>query len=161
MSEPVNPIPEEYDTVTPYFIVDGAVQAIEFYCKVFNAKEKGRMTGPNGTVGHAELIIGESIVMLADPCPDLEFKSPQAYGGTPVSCCVYVRDSDEVFERAIKAGAEVIRPIDDMFYGDRSGTIRDPFGHVWTISSRKEKLTQEEMERRAEEFLKQPESQSA
>ena len=161
MSEQVNPIPEEYDTVTPYLIIDGAAKAIEFYRDVFDAKEKGRMTGPNNTVGHAELIIGKSIIMLADPCPEMKFNSPKTYGGTPVSCCVYVQDSDDIFERAVKAGAEVLKPIDDMFYGDRSGTIRDPFGHVWTISSRKEIISQEEMKRRGEEMLQKMAAQQA
>lgn len=153
MNNLVNPIPEEYGTITPYLIVEGANDAIAFYQKVFGAVEQMRLSGPEGSVGHAELKIGDSIIMLADPCPAMHFESPKKYGGTPVSSCIYVEKSDEVYAKAIEAGAEEIKPVENQFYGDRSGTIRDPFGHVWTISSRIEKLTPEEVQKRAADFM--------
>ena len=152
MSQTVSPVPEEYDSVTPYLIVEGAERAIEHYREVFEAEEVMRLP-MNGGIGHAELRIGKSIIMLADPCPDMGYHSASKFGGSPIWLCVYVEDADAAYNRAVKAGAEVIRKIDDQFYGDRSGTVRDPFGINWTISSRIEKLTLEEVKRRSAEFL--------
>lgn len=149
MSETVNPVPSNYGTVTPYLIIKGANAAIEFYKKVFGATERMRIGGPGGILGHAEIQIGDSVIMLADEFPDLGFKSPKAYGGTPVSTCLYVAKVDEVFAKAVSEGAEVLKPVEDQFYGDRSGTVVDPFGHVWTISSRIEDLTAAEVQQRA------------
>lgn len=149
MSDKVSPIPEDCGSVTPYLIVDGANDAIAFYAKVFGAQETMRISGPGGMVGHAEIKIGDSAIMLADAFPDMGFKSPKAYGGTPVSSCLYVEDADAVFAAALEAGAEVMKPIENQFYGDRSGTVIDPFGHVWTIASRIENLSQDEVQARA------------
>lgn len=149
MSDTTNPIPEDYGTLTPYLIVDGANEAIAFYQEVFGASERLKIGGPGGIVGHAELQIGNSVIMLADAFPDMGFKSPKAYGGTPVSTCLYVANADEVFAAAVDAGAVVLKPLADQFYGDRSGTVTDPFGHVWTIASRIETLTPEEIQQRA------------
>ena len=149
MSDKVSPIPEDCGSVTPYLIVDGANDAIAFYAKVFGAQETMRISGPGGMVGHAEIKIGDSAIMLADAFPDMGFKSPKAYGGTPVSSCLYVEDADAVFAAALEAGAEVMKPIENQFYGDRSGTVKDPYGHVWTVASRIEKLSQDELQARA------------
>ena len=149
MSDKTNPIPADYGTVTPYLIVDGANDAIAFYQKVFGATERMRIGGRGDVVGHAELQFGDSVIMLADAFPDMGFKSPKAYGGTPVSTCLYVANADEVFATAVEAGAVVVKPLENQFYGDRSGTVADPFGHVWTIASRIETLTPEEIQQRA------------
>jgi len=147
----VKPIPEGYPRVTPYLIVDGASQAIDFYSSVLGAEERMRMPGPGGRIGHAELEIGDSIVMLADESPEMEARSPRAFGGTPVSLHVYVEDSDSVFERAIQAGAKELRPVEDRFYGDRSGAFEDPFGHRWDVSTHVEDVPPEEMSKRMAE----------
>jgi len=144
-----SPVPEGYHAVTPYLIARNASAAIEFYKKAFGAEEVYRLAMPDGRVGHAELRIGGSVVMLADEFPEMGAKSPAALGGTPVSLLLYVADSDAVAARAVAAGAKVKRPVVDQFYGDRSGTFEDPFGHVWTIATRKENLTPEEIGRRA------------
>ena len=149
MSETNNPVPSDYGTVTPYLIIGGANDAIEFYKKVFGATERMRIGGPGGILGHAEIQIGDSVIMLADEFPDMGFKSPKSYGGTPVSTCLYVEKVDEVFALAVSEGAEVLKPVENQFYGDRSGTVVDPFGHVWTISSRIEDLSVEEVQQRA------------
>ena|SRR6185436_9098210 len=151
----VKSIPEGYHTVTPYLVVKNAAEAIEFYKRAFGASELLRMDGPDGTVGHAEIRIGDSPVMLADEYPDMGFRSPQSLGGAAVSLVVYVENVDEVFQRAVAAGAKELRPVKDQFYGDRSGTVEDPFGHVWTVSTHMEDVSHEEMRRRAEEMLKQ------
>lgn len=148
MASAVKPVPDGYHTVTPYLIVDGAAEAIEFYKKAFGAEELVRMPMPGGRVGHAELQVGDSRIMLADEFPEMDARGPKAGGGTPVSILLYVADCDAVFNRAVAAGAEVKRPMKDQFYGDRSGTLEDPFGHVWSISTHKEDLTPDEMERR-------------
>jgi PhnB protein len=148
----VKPIPDGYHSVTPYLIVQGGARALEFYKQAFGAVELFRMDGPNGTVGHAEIKIGDSPVMLADPCPVMGFKDPQGYGGTPVSLLIYVEDVDSRFQQAVAAGGKVLKPLQDQFYGDRSGTLIDPFGHVWTISTHKEDVSNEEMQRRVEAF---------
>jgi PhnB protein len=143
------PIPDGYHTVTPYLIVRGGAKAIDFYKQAFGAEELYRLDMGGGKLGHAEIKIGDSPIMLADEHPEMGFKSPQAYGGSPVSICLYVPDVDKLAERAVKAGAKVLRPVKDQFYGDRSGTFGDPFGHVWTIATHKEDLTPEEIGRRA------------
>jgi PhnB protein len=147
----VKPIPEGYPRVTPYLCVDGAGAAIEFYREVFGATERMRMDQPDGKIGHAELELGDSLIMLADEFPELGIRSPRAIGGTPVTISVYVEDVDRVFERAVKAGAKALRPVEDQFYGDRSGQFEDPFGHRWSVASHVEDVSPEEMARRAGE----------
>lgn len=144
-----NPIPDGYHAVTPYLICRNAARAIEFYAKAFDAKELFRFPGPNGTIGHAELAIGDSRVMMADESPDGVWKSPQSVGGTPVTMVLYVKDVDAVFRQAVAAGATAVREVQDQFYGDRMGTLQDPFGHVWTIGTHIEDVSLEEMQRRA------------
>lgn len=147
----VRPIPEGYHSITPYLIIKGAAQAIEFYKKAFGAKETFRMEDPKSKkVGHAELRIGDSAIMLADECPDMGYRSPESYGGTPVSIHLYVESVDAVVEQAVRSGAKVERPVKDEFYGDRTGTLRDPFGHVWSVATHKEDISPGEMKRRAE-----------
>src|SRR5262245_4966873 len=150
----VKPIPEGYHTATPYLIVSGAARAIEFYKKAFGAREKVRMPGPGDKLGHAEIQIGNSHIMLADEFPEMGAKSPTSLGGTPVGLCLYVEDCDGVFKQAIAAGAKEERPVKDQFYGDRSGTVIDPFGHKWTIATHKEDVPPAEMEKRMAEFMK-------
>ncbi|HVR69855.1 MAG TPA: VOC family protein [Vicinamibacteria bacterium] len=151
----VKPIPEGYHSVTPYLIIKGASAAIDYYKKVFGATERMRMDGPGGTIGHAELVVGGSTVMLADEHPAMGFRSPQTLGGTPVSLLLYVEDVDTVFERAVDAGARSQKPVENQFYGDRMGTLEDPFGHVWSVATHVEDVEPEEMQRRAEEYAKQ------
>ncbi len=146
---PTRPIPEGYHSVTPYLIVTGAASAIEFYKHAFGAKELMRIPHPDGRVGHAELQIGDSRIMLADEFPEMGARSPMTLGGTPVGIQLYVDDVDAVTRRALAAGAKTLRPVKDQFYGDRSGTLSDPFGHQWTISTHKEDVSLEEMQRRA------------
>ena len=148
MANTVSPVPEGYHTVTPYLIVDGGAAAIDYYKKAFGAEELVRMPGPGGKVMHAEIQIGDSRIMLADEFPQMDARGPRSSGGTPVSILLYVADCDAVFNRAVGAGATVKRPIKDQFYGDRSGTLEDPFGHCWSIATHKEDLTPEEIERR-------------
>jgi PhnB protein len=142
-------IPEGYHNATPYLIIKGAARAIDFYKQVFGATELMRFPGPGGSIGHAEIKIGDSPIMLADEAPQMGYRSPQSIGGTPVSLMLYVQDVDKVVDRAVKAGARLERPVADQFYGDRNGTIQDPFGHVWTIGTHKEDVSPEEMQRRA------------
>ncbi|MBA3241034.1 MAG: VOC family protein [Acidobacteria bacterium] len=149
MSDKVKPIPDGYHSLTPYLIVDGAARAIEFYKEAFGATEMMRMDEPGGKVGHAELKIGDSIVMLADEFPDMGRRGPQSIGGTPVSFMLYVEDVDAVVSRAVAAGGKLVRPIKDQFYGDRTGGVDDPFGHSWYIATHIEDVSPEEMERRA------------
>ena len=144
----VEPIPSGYTGVTPYLVVDGAAAAIDFYSAVLGAKEKMRMGAPEGKIGHAELEIGDSVVMLADEHPDYNALAPGTIGGTPVSLMVYVEDVDAVFARAIENGARETQAVDDKFYGDRSGSFEDPFGHRWTIATHVEDIAPDEMERR-------------
>lgn len=149
MAAKVKPIPDGYHTITPYLSIKGAADAIEFYKRAFGAKEVMRMAQPDGRVGHAELQLGDSRVMLADECPDMEFRSPQSIGGTPVTIHMYVENVDAVVEQAVTAGAKLTRPVQDQFYGDRSGTVSDPYGHVWHLSTHKEDLSMEEIQKRA------------
>jgi PhnB protein len=144
----VKPIPDGYPTVTPYLIVDGASAAIEFYCSVLGATERMRMPTPDDKVGHAELEIGNSVIMLADEFPDMDALGPRAIGGSPVSLHVYVEDVDTVFDRALGAGAKALRPVEGRFYGDRSGQFEDPFGHRWDVATHVEDVSPEEMAKR-------------
>lgn len=145
----VQPIPPGYHTVTPYLIVQGAARAIEFYKRAFGAAELFRFPGPNDRIAHAEIKIGDSPIMLADEFPEMGVRGPKTIGGTPVTICLYVEDVDTRFNQAVAAGAKVVRPLVDQFYGDRSGTLEDPFGHVWTLATHKEDVSPEEMQRRA------------
>ena len=145
----VKPIPDGYPRVTPYLYIDGAAEAIDFYAKVFGAEERMRMGGPDGKIGHAELQIGESLIMLADEHPEMNVRGPRAVGGTPVAISVYVEDVDAVFEAAVEAGAKELRPLENQFYGDRSGMFEDPFGHHWSVATHVEDVPPDEMEKRA------------
>ena len=144
----VKPIPEGYHTVTPYLIVDDAAKALDFYHQAFAAIELMRFDMPGGKIGHAEIKIGNSHLMLADESPDMGFKSPQSLGGSSVSIVLYVEDVDTTFSTAIAAGAKEKMPVKDQFYGDRSGSLVDPFGHVWTIATHTEDVTNEEIGKR-------------
>jgi len=148
---PVQPIPTGYPRLSPYLCVDGAARAIEFYTDVLGATERMRMDGPDGRIGHAELQLGDSIIMLADEYPDMGFLSPARIGGTAVTLHAYVEDVDAVFEKALAAGAKALRPVENQFYGDRSGQFEDPFGHRWNVASHVEDVDAEEMARRAEQ----------
>ena len=145
----VNYIPKGYHSATPYLICKGAARAIDFYKQAFGATELMRFPGPGGSIGHAEIKIGDSPMMLADEMPQMGYRSPASLGGSPVSIMLYVQDVDKVVNQAVKAGAKLERPVADQFYGDRNGTIQDPFGHVWTIGTHKEDVSPEEMQRRA------------
>jgi PhnB protein len=153
MTKAKSAIPEGYHSITPYLIVNAGAKAIDWYVKVLGAQERMRMPAPDGKVGHAELTIGGSTIMLADEHPDVGALSPSSVGGTPVGLMLYVNDCDAVFARAVEHGATAERAVEDQFYGDRSGSIVDPFGHKWTIATHVEDLTPEEMERRAEKAM--------
>lgn len=148
------PIPAGYRTATPYLFVRNAARAIEFYKQAFGATEKLRMPLPGGKIGHAEIILGDSIIMLAEEASSNGFPSPIALGGAGAAIFLYVQDVDAMFSRALNAGATAILPVTDQFYGDRVGTLKDPFGHVWSIATHKEDLTREELVQRMSEFLK-------
>lgn len=152
----VKPIPDGYPRAMPYLIVDGAAKALDFYKQVFEAKERMRMPAPQGKVGHAEITIGDSVIMLADEHPQMDARAPRAFGGSPVSIMVYVPDVDATVKTAVVAGAKVTRPVENMFYGDRTGTIDDPFGHRWHIATHIEDVPPEEMERRVAAAMGQP-----
>ena len=145
----VKSIPEGYHSVTPYLIIKGAGDAIEYYKKAFGATELFRFPAPDGRVGHAEIKIGDSPIMLADEYPEMGYKGPQTIGGSSVSLMIYLDDVDTVFNRAIEAGGTVQQAVQDKFYGDRTGTLVDPFGHVWHLATHKEDLSVEEMQERA------------
>ena len=145
----VKPIPEGYHSITPYLIIRGAASAIEFYKKAFGATELFRFAAPGGKIGHAEIKIGDSPIMLADEFAEMGYHGPQSLGGSPVSIMLYVEDVDAVFNRAVDAGASVKEALQDKFYGDRTGTLTDPFGHRWHVSTHKEDVSIKEMERRA------------
>ena len=135
--------------MSPYLFIDGASAAIDFYCSVLGARERMRMPGPDGTVFHAEIEVGDSMIMLGEQNPDMDVRGPRAIGGTPMMLHVYVEDADRVFEQAIGAGAKALRPVEDQFYGDRSGRFEDPFGHRWDVATHVEDVPAEEMEKRA------------
>ena len=145
----IKPIPDGYRQVTPYLIVDGAARALDFYAKAFGAVERMRMAAPGGKVGHAEIQVGDSVIMLADEHPEMGARGPRAFGGSPVSIHLYVADVDATVKAAVAAGAKVIRPVENQFYGDRSGTLEDPFGHHWHVSTHVEDVPHEELARRA------------
>lgn len=152
---PVKPIPDGYHTVTPYLIIAGAAKAIEFYKAAFGATELLRLPTPDGGVAHAEIKIGDSPIMMADEVPSMGHRGPQSLGGSPVSMLLYVPDVDSLARQAEAAGAKVLRPLQDQFYGDRSCTLTDPFGHVWTIATHKEDVPPEEINRRFEALMAQ------
>lgn len=149
MADKIKPIPEGYHTVTPYLIIRDASSAIDFYKRAFGAVEMLRFAGEGGKVGHAEIKIGDSPIMLADEHPEMKYLGPQSLGGSPISILLYVEDVDSFFARAVSAGAIVNRPIENKFYGDRSGSLEDPFGYIWHIATHTEDVTIEEMQRRA------------
>ena len=145
----VKPIPEGYHTATPYLAVDDAAEALEYYKKAFGAKERGRMEAPDGKIGHAEIQIGDSLVMLSDPFPQASTRTPKELGGTTASVFLYVEDVDAFVQRAVDAGATVSMEVADQFWGDRFGTITDPFGHSWSVATHIEDVPPEEMAERA------------
>jgi PhnB protein len=145
----VKPIPDGYPQVTPYLHVDGADEAIAFYSDVLGAKERGRMEGPDGKIVHSELELGDSLIMISDVFGEMGVKGPKEIGGSPVTVSVYAEDVDSVFERALAKGATEVSPVENQFYGDRSGQFTDPFGHRWSISTHIEDVSPEEMEKRA------------
>ena len=149
----VKPIPDGYPQVIPYLSVDGAKDAIEFYTSVLGAKERMHMPSPDGKIGHAELELGDSLIMLADEFPEMGVRGPKAVGGTPVMIMIYVEDADAVFDAAVAAGATAVRPVENQFYGDRSGQFEDPFGHRWSVATHVEDVPPDEMEKRAAEAM--------
>jgi PhnB protein len=155
MSGTVNAIPAGYEGALPYLIVKDAARALEFYQKAFGATEIMRIAAPGGAVGHAEIKIGQALIMLADEFPETNCKSPQSFGGSPVSIMVYVQDVDAFVKRAVAAGAKVITPVENKFYGDRSGSLEDPFGHHWHFATHVEDVPADELAERAEAFMKQ------
>ncbi|MFF8835449.1 VOC family protein [Streptomyces sp. NPDC015130] len=159
----VQPVPEGYPCLTPYLCVDGAADAIDFYVSVLGAVERMRMPAPGGIIGHAELAFGNSVVMLADEFPGLDFRSPKVVGGTPVTLHLYVEDVDAVFAKALARGAKELQPVKDEFYGDRTGQLEDPFGHRWNLATHVEDVPEEEMAKRAQEAMRstQPPSDAA
>src|SRR5581483_8020018 len=153
MSTKVKPIPDEFHSLTPYLTVKGGAQAIDFYKRAFGAVERFRFPGPDGkTIGHAEIKIGDSILMLADESPMMGNRSPQSFGGTPVSLLLYVTDVDAAFKRAVDAGAKVKMPLENKFYGERAGSLEDPFGHLWTLMMHIEDVSPQEMQKRLDDF---------
>ena len=149
----VQPVPQGYHTLIPYLAVDDAAKAIEYYTKAFGAKERARMDGPDGKIGHAELKIAGGNIMLADESPEMGHRSVQSYGGSPVSLMFYVPDVDKSFAQAIAAGGKVKNAVKDQFYGDRSGTLTDPFGLMWTIATHKEDVSVSDMQKRMEKMM--------
>jgi PhnB protein len=158
MPAKVKPIPDGYHSLTPYLSVNGAAAAIDFYKRAFGATEIMRMAQPDGRVGHAELQLGDSRLMLADEFPDIGFRSAAAFGGSPVHLHLYVENVDDVVAQALRAGAKLTRPVEDQFYGDRLGTVTDPYGHVWHVSTHKEDLSPEELQKRAAAAAQQKKS---
>ena len=150
---PVKPVPEGYHTITPHLIVRDAARAIEFYKQAFGAKDRGVMKGPDGKVMHAELQIGDSIVMLADEMPEFGSRSPQSIGGSPTGLHIYTDNVDAAFDRAVKAGAQVEMPVMEQFWGDRYGKLKDPFGHSWSVATHVKDLSAEEMKRGMDEAM--------
>ena len=150
----VNPIPAGHGTVTPSIIVKEAAKAIDWYKKALGAEEVSRFEGPDGRIMHAEIKIGDSHIMLADEAPEMDARSPKHYGGSPISLMLYVEDVDKLFAQAVAAGATVAQPVTDKFYGDRSGTVKDPFGHSWHLSTHKEDVSPDEMKKRMDAMHK-------
>ena len=150
---PVKPVPEGYTTLSPYLVVDGAAQAIDYYKRVFGATERGRFDGPDGKVAHAELQIGDTVMMLGDPSAETNIKAPTQLGATSVGLFLYVEDVDATVQRAVDAGATITQPVDDMFWGDRYGKVTDPFGHEWLIATHIEDVSPEEMAERVKEAM--------
>jgi uncharacterized glyoxalase superfamily protein PhnB len=150
---PVKPVPEGYHTITPHLIVRDAARAIDFYKQAFGAKDRGVMKGPDGKVMHAELQIGDSVVMLADEMPEFGSHSPQSIGGSSTGLHIYTEDVDAAFDRALKAGAQVEMPVMDQFWGDRYGKLKDPFGHSWSLATHVKDLSVEEMKRGMDEAM--------
>ena len=149
MAKKAKAVPRGYRTVTPYLIIKDAASAIDYYKQAFKAKVLMCLSEPNGKVGHDEIKIGDSRIMLADEYPETGSRGPQSFGGSPVSILLYVEDCDDIFNRAIARGGKIVKPMSDQFYGDRAGTLEDPFGHTWTIATHKEDLTSEEILQRA------------
>jgi PhnB protein len=152
MVSKVKPVPEGYHTATPYLIVRGAAKAIEFYKNAFGATEMMRVAGPDGGIMHSELKIGDSIIMMGDEDPKRGIRGPESIGGSPMSLYLYVDDCDKVFHQAVSAGASATAPLKDQFYGDRSGAIKDPFGHSWHIATHKEDVSMDELRKRMAEM---------
>ena len=150
----VNPIPAGHGTVTPSIIVKEAAKAIDWYKKALGAEEVSRFEGPDGRIMHAEIKIGDSHIMLADEAPEMDARSPKHYGGSPISLMLYVEDVDKLFAQAVAAGATATQPVTDKFYGDRSGTVKDPFGHSWHLSTHKEDVSPDEMKKRMDAMHK-------
>ena len=149
----VKPIPEGYHSVTPYLCVDGAADALDFYKKAFDAEELLRMPGTDGDIRHAEMRIGDSRIMLSDEVSEMNFRGPKSLGGSPVHIYLYVADVDRIVAQATAAGATILMAVEDQFWGDRTGTFEDPFGHVWYISAHKEDLSEEDLKKRLDEAL--------
>jgi PhnB protein len=149
----IHHIPKGYNAVTPYLVIKDAAKAIDYYKKVFGATEVMRMPDPSGRIGHAELKIGDSHIMLADEFPQMGHQSPSVLGNSPVSMLLYVEDVDSTVERAVADGAQILKPVADQFYGDRSGFIRDPFGHLWGVATHKEDVSAEEMKKRMKKAM--------
>jgi PhnB protein len=156
MNESAKPIPDGYHSITPHLVVRNAPQAIEFYKKALGAEERFRMHGPDGkTIVHADLKIGDSIFMLAEESAEMKSHSPESVGGSPISIYLYVKDVDSIFNQAVSAGATVLNPVKDQFYGDRSGYLKDPFGHLWSIATHKKDLSPDELRKAAEAFFEE------
>ncbi|HKQ20692.1 MAG TPA: VOC family protein [Nitrososphaeraceae archaeon] len=151
----IEKIPKDYHSITPALIVKNGDEAIEFYKNGFGVEERSRMKGPDGRVAHAELKLGDSVFMLSDEYPEMKCLSPKTIGGSPVSMYVYVDDVDSIFNKAISAGAKVLDPVKDQFWGDRHGRLEDPFGHLWSIATHKKDLSEEEMKKAAEAAFSQ------
>ncbi len=151
----VQPIPQGFHSVTPFLVVNDAAKAIDFYRRAFGAKEIMRMDGPDGKIGHAELKIGDSILMISDETPQTSVRSPRSLGGSTVNIFLYVDNVDTVFKQAESAGAKVNMPLENMFWGDRYGTLTDPFGHSWSVATHKEDVSSEEMKKRAQQAMTQ------
>lgn len=149
MSASVKPIPEGYHSITPYLIIRGAAKALDFYQRAFKAVELFRMLAPDGRIGHAEIKIGDSIIMLADEHPEMGAKGPESCGGSPVRLMLYVENVDSIFAQAVEAGAMIERPLADQFYGDRTGGLTDPYGHIWYLATHIEDVSPEELDRRS------------
>jgi PhnB protein len=148
MSAKVKPVPDNYPTVSPYLVVDGAAKAIDFYARIFGAKERGRLDAPDGRVAHAELELGSSLIMIADEFHDMGAVGPKTIGGEAITLAIYVENADATVDAAIKAGAKEVRPVQDQFYGDRAGTVEDPFGYKWSVQTHIEDLSMDEIKRR-------------